>query len=54
MFSSSSSESFKCSLHDALASNVNPRTGSHLAVHGQAESLEPIEFRIIRPVADKI
>src|SRR2546421_5750564 len=54
MFSSRRGESFKRSLNDSLTANVNPRTGRHLSVHRQTKPLEPIEFRIVRPIANQI
>ena len=41
-------------LQDALGADVDPRAGGHLAVHGQAELLEPAELRPGRPVADQV
>ena len=41
-------------LHDALGADVDPRAGGHLAVHGQAELLEPAELRPGGPVADQV
>ena len=45
---------FECSLHDSLAADVNPRTGGHLAVHGESQPLEPIELRVVGPLSDQI
>ena len=41
-------------LDDALGADVDPRAGGHLAVHRQAEVLEPAELRPGRPVADEV
>src|SRR5262249_14143106 len=49
-----SSKSFKRTLHDSLATDVNPRTGRHLSVHRQSHPLEPIELGVIIPLTDKI
>ena len=54
MFPAGFREGFKCSLHDSLAADVNPRTGGHLAVHGESQSLQPIELSVVRPVAHEI
>src|SRR5579864_1712082 len=43
MFSTCGSKSFERALHDSLTANINPRTGSHLAVHREAKSFQPIE-----------
>ena len=37
-------------LEDALGADVDPRAGGHLAVHGQAQPLEPAELVRGRPV----
>ena len=37
----SGGEGFVGALHDALAADVNPRPGRHLAVHGEAQAFEP-------------
>ena len=37
-------------LHDALAADVDPRAGRHLAVHHQALAIELVEVRQRRPV----
>ena len=52
MLSSSRGEGFERALDDPLAPDVNPRTGGHLSVHRETEALEPIEFRVVRPLAD--
>ena len=54
MFAARFGESFERSLHDSLAADVNPRAGRHLAIHGESHALEPVEFRVVRPVADQI
>ena len=54
MFSPGSGKSFKRTLHDPLAADVNPRTGRHLSVHRQSHPLEPIELGIVIPLADEI
>ena len=41
-------------LQDALGADVDPRAGGHLAVHGQAERLQPAELRPGGPVADQV
>ena len=41
-------------LEDALGADVDPRAGRHLAVHRQAQVLEPAELRPGRPVANKV
>ncbi len=41
-------------LHDALGADVDPRAGRHLAVHRQAEVLEPAELGPGGPVADEV
>ena len=41
-------------LEDALGADVDPRTGGHLPVHGQAERLQPAELRPGGPVADQV
>src|SRR6266705_2369003 len=46
MFASGGGKRLKCSLHDSLAADVNPRAGRHLAVHGQSQSLEAVELGI--------
>ncbi len=54
MFATRGSERLKRSLHDPLAADVDPRAGSHLAIHGQAHSFEPIELGVLVPLADEI
>ena len=54
MFHPRRGERLECSLHDSLASNVNPRTGGHLAIHGESEAFQPIELGIIVPLTDQI
>src|SRR5690606_2652804 len=41
-------------LEDALGADVDPRARGHLAVHDQAELLQPPELRPVRPVADQV
>ena len=41
-------------LQDALRADVDPRSGGHLAVHGEAELLEPAELGPRRPVAHEV
>jgi hypothetical protein len=41
-------------LHDALAADVDPRTGGHLAVHDEPELVEPAELVPVGPVADEV
>ena len=54
MFLRSCSEGFKRALHDSLAADIDPRSGGHLAVHGQAEAFQSIEFRVVRPMANQV
>src|SRR4029077_11133295 len=54
MFQPSRGKSFKRTLHDSLATDINPRTGSHLSVHRQPHLLEAIELGIIIPLTDEI
>src|SRR5947207_15851151 len=54
MFAPSGGERFECALNDPLAADINPRTSSHLSVHDEAKALETVEFRVVRPVTDKI
>ena len=41
-------------LQDPLGPDVDPGAGGHLAVHGQAEVLQPAELRPGGPVADQV
>ncbi len=41
-------------LHDALAADVDPRAGRHLAVHHQALAIELVEVRPGRPVRHEV
>ena len=41
-------------LQDALRADVDPRPGGHLAVHRQAECLEPAELVPRRPVGHEV
>ena len=41
-------------LHDALAADVDPRAGGHLAVHGEALAIELVEVLPGRPVRHQI
>ncbi len=41
-------------LQDALGADVDPRTGGHLAVHGEAERLQAAELLPVGPVADQV
>ena len=45
---------FVCPLHDALAADVDPRSGRHLAEHHQPEPVECIEVIERRPVRHQI
>ena len=54
MFPPGSGKSFKRTLHDPLAADVNPRAGRHLSVHRQSHPLETIELGIVVPLPDKI
>ena len=54
MFAACGRKSLKRTLHDSLAADVNPRAGGHLAIHGQSQALEAIEFGIVRPQPDQI
>src|ERR1700751_5155101 len=47
-------ERFIGALHDALAADVNPRAGGHLAVHHQALALELVEMLPVGPAADEV
>ena len=47
-------ERLERTLHNSLAADIDPGASRHLAVHGQAETFQPIEFRVIRPMADQI
>ena len=47
-------EGLEGALEDALGADVDPRAGGHLAVHGQAELLEPAELLPVGPVADQV
>ena len=47
-------EGLEGALEDALGADVDPRAGGHLAVHGQAELLEPPELLPVGPVADQV
>src|SRR5947207_6643378 len=54
MFSSGGGKRFESALNNSLTADVNPRTGSHLPVHGQAKSLKSIELSVIVPIAHQI
>jgi hypothetical protein len=41
-------------LQDPLGADVDPRPGRHLAVHRQAQRLEPAELRPVGPVGDEV
>ena len=47
-------ERLEGALQDALGADVDPRAGGHLAVHRQAEVLEPPELLPVGPVADQV
>ena len=47
-------EGFVGALDDALAADVDPRAGRHLAVHHQALAVELVEVLPVGPVADEI
>ena len=47
-------ERLEGALEDALGADVDPRAGGHLAVHRQAEVLEPAELLPVGPVADEV
>ena len=47
-------EGLEGALEDALGADVDPRAGGHLAVHRQAEVLEPAELLPVGPVADQV
>ena len=34
--------------------DVDPGAGRHLAIHRQAKFFEPVEFRVVRPMANEI
>src|SRR6185312_15973127 len=54
MFPPGSSKSFKRTLHDALATDVNPRAGGHLAIHRQSHPLETIKLGVVVPLPNEI
>jgi hypothetical protein len=54
MFSTGGGKSFEGPLHNSLTADVNPRTGGHLSVHREAESLESIELSVVIPLTDEI
>src|SRR5437870_5323979 len=54
MLAPGSGESFKCPLHNSLATDVNPRAGSHLSVHRQTHSFESVELGVVVPLANEI
>ena len=45
---------FKCSLHDPLRADVNPRTRRHLPIHHQPGAFELVELLPIRPMPDQV
>ncbi|MND28034.1 hypothetical protein D3C80_185100 [compost metagenome] len=47
-------EGFVGALHDALAADINPASGGHLAIHGQAFGVEFVEVLPGRPVRDQV
>ena len=47
-------EGFVGSLHDALAADVDPRSGGHLPIHHQALAFELVEMLPVGPAADEI
>jgi len=52
--SRASTASLVGALEDALGADVDPGTGGHLAVHGEAEGLEAPELLPVGPVADQV
>jgi hypothetical protein len=54
MLTASRGKCLECALHNPLTADVDPGTGSHLSVHGEAHALEPIKFRVIVPLSDEI
>ena len=54
MFVRRGGESFKGALQDALASDVDPGAGGHLAVHDQAQLLQAVKLVVVGPVAHQI
>jgi len=48
------SESFKRALQDALASDIDPGAGGHLAVHNQAQLLQAVKLVVVGPVPYQI
>src|SRR5579884_697788 len=54
MLPSGGCEGFIRALHNALAADVNPGTGGHLAVHGQPQFFETVKLIPIRPPADEV
>ena len=47
-------EGLERALEDPLGADVDPGAGGHLAVHRQAEVLEPAELLPVRPVAHQV
>ncbi len=48
------SESFECSLHDALGPDIDPTSRSHLAVHHQTHAFQLMKMFPVRPGADQV
>src|SRR5882724_554309 len=54
MFPAGCGKSLKRTLHDSLATDINPRAGGHLAIHRQPYLLEAIELTVIVPLSHEI
>ena len=54
MLATSFGEGLKRSLNNALRADVNPRTRSHLAVHGQTLFIEFVEMIPVGPVGNQV
>src|SRR5260370_29451133 len=49
-----SGKCFEGSLHDSLASDIDPRTGRHLSIHYETELLQAVELLVVGPAADQV
>ena len=47
-------EGLVSALNDALRADINPRSGSHLAIHHQAAAIQLVEMRPVRPFRHQI
>ena len=54
VFARGGGEGFVSALQDALGADVDPASGGHLAVHGEAELFQRAELLPIGPVADQV